>query len=251
MKADEIRLWVDATAGTPPPLLVCPTTFEPTVGAPVCSVRFRAWAGAPIDPGNYGRKPVVDFGGEALFAELAVVRWLQRDGWDAGWVARYGGLHLRSDLPGRPTRTLPVLAQALFDRLNTGGSWDVFAWQGAARLAFIECKRIGRDRYSPAQIAWIRPRGRCAASRHSSGSWSGSSRGNLTNSPRPRGSGERRESRSWSISAARWTQQTSAPATGPSGECPTAATRWSVSGWRRTPGCVPAPRRDPRRSGSW
>src|SRR5262245_6849655 len=101
------RVWIDAM-GDPGPLLSCPTTVEPRLGAPVCSVHFRSWSGATVEAGQYGPKAMVEFDGEPLFAELAVVRWLQRDGWDAVWVARYGGLSFRAGLPGRAAaRELP------------------------------------------------------------------------------------------------------------------------------------------------
>ena len=43
-------------------------------------------------PAAYTRKPLVSVGGDAMFGELAVVRWLEKDGWEAVWVdaqARY------------------------------------------------------------------------------------------------------------------------------------------------------------------
>lgn len=45
---------------------------------------FNLWTGAPVDA--YGGKPVIDVGGEPLFAELALLRHFQKEGYDGVWV---------------------------------------------------------------------------------------------------------------------------------------------------------------------
>ena len=34
-------------------------------------------------------KPLVSVDGDAMFGELAIVRWLEKDGWQAFWVDTY------------------------------------------------------------------------------------------------------------------------------------------------------------------
>ena len=46
---------------------------------------FEAWRG-PAIADTYGNKPVLDWHGEPLFAELVVLRQWQARGWDGVWV---------------------------------------------------------------------------------------------------------------------------------------------------------------------
>jgi hypothetical protein len=65
------------------------------------SETFEAWRG-PAIAHTYGNKPVLDWHGEPLFAELVVLRQWQARGWDGAWVDRLG-----SRLPGcRPTSVI-------------------------------------------------------------------------------------------------------------------------------------------------
>lgn len=50
---------------------------------------------------TYSRKPLVDVAGESLFGELAIVRWLQKDGWSALWVDTFHGRKFWNDMPHR------------------------------------------------------------------------------------------------------------------------------------------------------
>jgi hypothetical protein len=42
-------------------------------------------------PPTYTTKPLVTFNGDAMFGELALVRWLEVDGWDAVWLDTFHG----------------------------------------------------------------------------------------------------------------------------------------------------------------
>ena len=46
---------------------------------------FKQWTGE-FKGDTYGNKPLVDMDGEPMFAELAILRHLQKDGWDGVWV---------------------------------------------------------------------------------------------------------------------------------------------------------------------
>jgi hypothetical protein len=119
-------------------------------------LQFKPWRGAPIAD-TYGRKPVLDWYGEAVFAEIAIVRVLQSEGFDAVWIDGYRHRFMQSI---SEKRDLPEPAKILLDRVisfNDGqrkGCWDVLAWKGENYL-FVEVKRKGKDRISPEQIRWL------------------------------------------------------------------------------------------------
>jgi hypothetical protein len=69
------------------PDLLVPTTIEiielpsgVTVQIPKTEPTFDLWKGKPISD-TYGNKIVLDCDGESVFAELAILRIFQKDGW--------------------------------------------------------------------------------------------------------------------------------------------------------------------------
>jgi VRR-NUC domain len=129
------------------------------------TIRFPKWNGAPLGKSlknTYRVKPLVEVNGEPLFGELAILRWLQKDGWDGVWVDTFHGKKLFWN--GLPDRTrpclLPAKAEALYDKIvagrhgKAGGFFDVFAWRGQKRL-FVESKGEG-DKLKKNQLLWIR-----------------------------------------------------------------------------------------------
>ncbi len=123
-----------------------------------CLMRFRPWIGKPIR-NTYGGKAVIDFGGEAVFAELAILRSLKNDGWDGVWVDSYRR-KFRIDLPERADACdLPPKPKKLFDAIVTikgsrSGCWDVFAWR-TNEFLFAESKRMRRDSMRLSQFQWL------------------------------------------------------------------------------------------------
>jgi hypothetical protein len=128
-----------------------------TVDVAKLSLQFRSWAGSPLRD-TYGNKAIIDVEGEPLFAELAILRMLERQGWQGVWVDTYRRKFRRSMPPC--VDELPYSAKVLFDSIvsnNAGrqsGCWDVFAWKDAAFL-FAESKRKGRDRIRASQTLWL------------------------------------------------------------------------------------------------
>src|SRR3989344_382741 len=107
---------------------------------------FDPWKGAPI-PNTYNGKAVIDWNGEPVFAELAVLRLFQSHGWEGEGVGfdSYG----RKFGAGQPNETEPIeipqKQKGLVDSIRTktgkfGGCWDVLVWEGEATL-FLELKR--------------------------------------------------------------------------------------------------------------
>ena len=121
----------------------------------VLSRRFPIWHGASI-PDTYGGKTVLNYHGEPVFAELFVLRMLERRGWCGVWVDSLGRKY-RTGLPGvvDPVELPEDQARLLKTiRATWGGCWDVFAWKGDA-LLFVEVKRLKSDRVRPSQTEWV------------------------------------------------------------------------------------------------
>lgn len=139
-------------------------------------MRFPKWSGKPfID--DFGKKSaaMIELNGEHLFAELAVLRLLQTDGWDGRWVNTYSGgkevwkfLTEWQDVPRDEQKTRPIQEDeprqllALIAGFNKPrrykGCWDTFAWR-SSEFAFIECKRTtskSTELVSKEQEEWLR-----------------------------------------------------------------------------------------------
>lgn len=119
---------------------------------------FTQWKGASI-PNTYNNKPVIDWNGEPVFAELAVLRLFQSHGWEGVWVDSYRR-NYRVGLPDviEPIE-LPEKQKQLIESIRTktgrsGGCWDVFVWKGDTML-FIELKRQRKDTIRETQIQWL------------------------------------------------------------------------------------------------
>lgn len=100
-------------------------------------------------PPTYTVKPLVTFRGAAMFGELAVLRWLQLDGWDGVWLDTVHARRCWRDMPTRAEPViLPVPQQRLYDRVvatnggRASGFFDVMAWRGAHTI-FVEYRGPG------------------------------------------------------------------------------------------------------------
>jgi hypothetical protein len=139
-------------------------------------MRFPRWTGAPFVD-DFGKKSgaMIELDGEHLFVELAVLRLLEKDGWNGRWVNTYGGggevwkyLTEWKDVPRAEQRNRPIedseprqlLARiAGFNKPRRyRGCWDTYAWR-EAEFVFVECKRAAsrdKDDISKDQEEWLR-----------------------------------------------------------------------------------------------
>lgn len=121
-------------------------------------LKFKEWKGRPI-PNTYGNKAVIDFNGEPVFAELAVLRLFQSHGWDGAWVDSYRR-KFRIGLPDVIDPVdLPTDKKNLIDSIKqktsaSGGCWDVFVWKDN-KILFIELKRSKKDKIQNSQKIWL------------------------------------------------------------------------------------------------
>ena len=127
-------------------------------------VRFGRASPEHLKPGTlaatYTSKPLVTVDGAPYFGELAVLRWLERDGWSGVWVDTFHGRKFWRDMPQRSAPVaLPPEARALYDRIvaanggRSGGFFDVMAWRDGQSV-FVEYKGPG-DRSNRNESRWI------------------------------------------------------------------------------------------------
>ncbi len=137
-------------------------------------LRFPRWQGPPFVD-DFGKKAagMIELDGEHLFAELAVLRLLERDGWSGRWVNTTGAggevwkyLTHWDDVPRadqrnrvleeeEPRQVLAGVARRAAKRY--AGCWDVFAWRDG-QFAFLQTKRgapTARLEVGAAQVDWL------------------------------------------------------------------------------------------------
>jgi hypothetical protein len=146
------------------PDLLVPITIEvielpsgETVRIPKTEPTFNLWKGKPISD-TYGDKTILDFDGEPVFAELAILRILQKDGWQGVWVDSFRK-KFRTNYPVNSV-ALPPKQQRLLSEIyekagSNKGCWDVFCWRDDGTQLFAESKRQGRDRMRNSQRCWL------------------------------------------------------------------------------------------------
>lgn len=116
---------------------------------------FPPWLGSPIED-DYGSKPVLEWRGEPLFAELLILRLLESAGWEGVWVDTFRRRFWRAvaEPIELPTRQAALLRCIREKARTSGGCFDVFAWQDSQWL-FAEAKWAGHDRVRDTQRRWL------------------------------------------------------------------------------------------------
>jgi hypothetical protein len=128
------------------------------VCVPKATPLFRKWAGElPRD--TYNGKPVLEFNGERVFAELAILRIFQQAGWKGRWIDSYRNKYRIGYWGQNVTKDLPVEQQAIFDSIRVktgyaGGCFDVFCWRDGI-VMFAEAKWKAHDRIRSTQRRWL------------------------------------------------------------------------------------------------
>ncbi len=120
---------------------------------------------------TFGGKGVVMYGGEPMFAEMALRHMCVDAGWQARWLSTYGGskmrpklyaewdprLHRRDQKSGWFEEGSSVLARLdviARERGKYAGCPDVIAWSDD-EILFIESKRRGKDAIRQTQKDWL------------------------------------------------------------------------------------------------
>ena len=121
-------------------------------------LHFKYWKGRPIKD-DYNGKPLIDYKGRPLFAELVVLNMLKQKGWNGVWVDCYhkkfrkGMMHVKPvKLPPGPEKYLKAIIKK---NGKLSGCWDIFAWKGN-QYQFVELKRRKKDKIRDSQKRWYK-----------------------------------------------------------------------------------------------
>ncbi|MHB8755595.1 MAG: hypothetical protein ACYC92_11660 [Candidatus Acidiferrales bacterium] len=137
-----------------------PETLRPASGVSIVIDKFCTRFQKVGADNGFGNKPIVDCNGESLYPELAILRLLQRHGFDGVWIDSYRN---KCWTEMAKSISLPDHAQREYDRIlrerngHRGGFWDVMAWKDGQYL-FIELKQSSaacKDVISQKQTDWL------------------------------------------------------------------------------------------------
>jgi hypothetical protein len=137
-----------------------------TLDVPCHRTSFSAWTGEPVF--NFGGKPLLDYDGAPVFAELLIQRLLTRDDWQAVCVECWAnGIHYvrrpitswtvadHADSPESVPQSVRQRIAEVIERARTkpnakgkfgvGSAPDIVAWSTDGQIRFLEAKRKGKD----------------------------------------------------------------------------------------------------------
>jgi hypothetical protein len=134
---------------------------------PVCHPVFVKWEGKPVEF-DFGKKPILNYDGEACFAELAILRVLLKHGWNGVWVETYGGTYYLNTMPKNSSLRavhvpIPVDKERILQniwkagRMTTPACFDVFVWRDS-KVLFCEAKhkvKHKKDTLTDPQVRFI------------------------------------------------------------------------------------------------
>jgi len=125
---------------------------------PKTTLCFEKWSGETFAD-TYGNKVILDFNGEPVFAELAILRIFQSDHWSGVWVDTYRRKYRTDYWNNKKGIDLPTDKQLLLNNIykragTVKGCWDVFCWK-EDRIMFAESKRLSKDKIRETQIRWL------------------------------------------------------------------------------------------------
>lgn len=132
-----------------------------TVRIPMVCPKFVRWQGA-VDFDDYGGKKLLNFEDKPTFAELLILRCLEKSGWQGVWVDTFRSRLL---VDRDKKIELPRERKSLLDDIRSiaktpHGCFDVFSWKGD-RVLFAESKQAGQDQIRDTQVHWLESALRC------------------------------------------------------------------------------------------
>lgn len=120
--------------------------------------KLPVWTGKPIID-TYGNKPVLNYNGKPLFAELYALKMYKDQGYDGVWADTFRKI-FRTELPENHTDEilLPKIIKNKLSKINPdgkmSGTWDLILWK-KNQLKFVELKRKGKDKIRSTQIEFL------------------------------------------------------------------------------------------------
>ena len=136
---------------------------------PKANILFGQWLGEKFED-NYGGKDVINFNDEAVFAELAILRIFENNGWNGVWVDTFRKKY-RIDWINKNGVELPSDKHLLLNKIyktlgSKNGCWDIFCWK-EERVIFAESKRRQKDKIRETQIKFLESALNCGLSKES------------------------------------------------------------------------------------
>lgn len=136
-------------------------TMKTKVGEKEVYLSFHeipVWTGIPIKD-SYGNKPILNYKGEPVYAELYALKKFIEKGYDGVWVDTYRRRY-RTKLPENQKEKLklPDFAANQLSKIwlngKLSGTWDLFLWKDK-QFKFVELKRKGKDKIRQSQIDFL------------------------------------------------------------------------------------------------
>lgn len=102
---------------------------------------------------------VLDSGGEPTFAEIRILRLLEKAGWVGVWVDTFRRTYRKRYWQKEEPVELPTSKQQLISEVeeengSASGCFDIYCWRGQAVL-FAEAKRKNNDSIRETQRQWV------------------------------------------------------------------------------------------------
>ena len=163
------------------PTTLIPTTTLPLetaqglVDVPLTRPSFPAYTGT-LQGDRFGNKDLLHVDDKPQFAEVAILRAFEADGWQGRWVEPYQRaamdpsiLHAWNGGAFKTQEQVPIAELWVKERLHAiasqnrnsyAGCWDVVAWKDE-RLIFVEAKLSKKDRMRPTQLRWLEAALKC------------------------------------------------------------------------------------------
>ena len=147
---------------TPSDTITVPLPSGAAIDLPVVNLILKPWLGKLPDF-SFGNKPFVDYKGEGIFAELAILKMFTNSGWNGTWVETYGGIHFLNEMPigwktSKHNISIPSdkekILRDIWKAGKTTACFDVFLWKDN-EILFCEGKHKGKDRLTNAQTKFI------------------------------------------------------------------------------------------------
>ena len=149
-----------------------------TVNVPVGRPCFTVYGGSATAH-TFGGKDLLLADGLPQFAEVAILRAFQAEGWKGRWLETYGNGKLTPGLwnawhPAGPGAQVNVpieegwVNERLYDIATANGGtfsgcWDVVAWKGDLPV-FAESKKQKKDKMRGTQLRWLESALQCGMS---------------------------------------------------------------------------------------
>jgi hypothetical protein len=148
------------------PAALRPTTITHVDGiaVPTCRPVFKKWMG--VRPAfTFGKKPLIDYHGTPLFAELAILRLFPAP-WAGAWTETFGGAtRFWCNMPTKwetPSDTKIPLGplSAIWKQAAKNVCLDLFLHNGDDYL-FVEAKRYRKDKPTKAEVVFFQAASAC------------------------------------------------------------------------------------------